>query len=147
MPRRSRGISARDLTRAFEAAAREKEQALEEFPDVVSWLKHHTRFDVADWPYEARFLLDNGVRTRVVRKSRQIGITTTACHEAVWKACTSKDRLILFVSPSDRQSKEPMKRMQRIVGANPKLYAMAPGKGDLSKSKSEIEFEIGRAHV
>jgi phage FluMu gp28-like protein len=104
--------------------------------DPLDWLEANTGFH--PFMYEAEILEDHSLRLRVIRKSRQIGITTTICHESVWKACTSNDRLILIVSPSDRQSKEPMRRIQILVKANPKLTAMI-----VSQNKSEIDFNNG----
>lgn len=102
----------------------------------VAWLQQNTGFQ--PFPYQADILGDHTLRLRVIRKSRQIGITTTICEESVWKACTSNNRLILIVSPSDRQSKEPMRRIQIIVDANPKLAALKT-----AANKSEIDFSNG----
>ena len=74
------------------------------------------------WTYEAEILRDNALSLRVIRKSRQIGITTTIAHEAVWKAYTTPNRVILIVSPSDRQSKNVMDRLQNIINANETLH-------------------------
>jgi phage FluMu gp28-like protein len=104
--------------------------------DPIIWLEVNTGFH--PFTYEAEILGDHSLRLRVIRKSRQIGITTTICHESIWKACTSDNRLILIVSPSDRQSKEPMRRIQILINANPKLAAMV-----VSQNKSEIDFNNG----
>jgi phage FluMu gp28-like protein len=104
--------------------------------EPIQWLRENTGFEPF-W-YEAKILEDHALRLRVIRKSRQIGITTTICREGIWKACTSHDRLILIVSPSDRQSKEPMRRIQIVVDANPKLATMVT-----AKNKSEIDFNNG----
>jgi phage FluMu gp28-like protein len=104
--------------------------------DPVFWLEQNTGFH--PFSYQAEILADHALRLRVIRKSRQIGITTNLCEEAIWKACTSHERLILIVSPSDRQSKEPMRRIQVTVDANPKLAAMKT-----AANKSEIDFANG----
>ncbi len=92
-----------------------------ELVDPVAWLRANTAFN--PWSYETELLRDNQLRVRVVRKSRQIGITTTIAHEAVWKAFTSK-RVILIVSPSQRQSWIVMSKIQAIVNSNPRLAAL-----------------------
>jgi phage FluMu gp28-like protein len=102
----------RELKQAHNAKARHD--------DPVEWLDAETGFKA--WPYEAEILSDHTLRLRVVRKSRQIGITTTIAHEAIWKAYTIPERLVLLVSPSDRQSKIVMTRIQAVVNSNPRLH-------------------------
>jgi phage FluMu gp28-like protein len=92
-----------------------------ELIDPVTWLRIHTGFDA--WKYEAQLLRDWAIQTRVVRKSRQVGITTTIAHEAVWKAFTKPRQRILIVSPSLRQSKMVMGIVQSILSSNQHLSA------------------------
>jgi phage FluMu gp28-like protein len=97
-------------------------QRVLELVDPVTWLRANTSFD--PWPYEAELLSDSHLRTRVVRKSRQVGITTTIAHEAVWKAFTTNKRVILIVSPSQRQSGIVMGKIRAIVNANTRLSTL-----------------------
>ncbi|MGA3404653.1 MAG: terminase large subunit [Candidatus Bathyarchaeia archaeon] len=106
-----------------------------ELIDPVAWLKVNTGFN--PWPHEMELLRDNHIRVRVVRKSRQIGITTTIAHEAVWKAFTSK-RVILIVSPSQRQSWIVMSKIQAIVNSNPRLAARVS-----VKNKNQMQLKSG----
>src|SRR5208282_1589553 len=106
-----------------------------ELVDPVAWLRANTNFN--PWPYETELLRDNQLRVRVVRKSRQIGITTTIAHEAVWKAFTSK-RVILIVSPSQRQSWIVMTKIQAIVNSNPRLTALVS-----VKNKNQMQLKNG----
>ncbi len=106
-----------------------------ELVDPVAWLRANTNFN--PWPYETELLRDNQLRVRVVRKSRQIGITTTIAHEAVWKAFTSK-RVILIVSPSQRQSWIVMSKIQAIVNSNPRLAALVS-----VKNRNQMQLKNG----
>lgn len=92
-----------------------------ELIDPVTWLRINTGFNA--WSHEAELLRDWGIRTRAVRKSRQVGITTTIAHEAVWKTFTKPRQRILIVSPSLRQSKMVMEIIQEICGSNRRLLA------------------------
>lgn len=87
-----------------------------ELIDPVAWLRTHT--DFRPWSYEAELLRSSYLRTRVVRKSRQVGITTTIAHEATWKAYTSPSMVILIVSPSLRQSEIVMRKIITVIEAN-----------------------------
>jgi hypothetical protein len=100
----------------------------------VSWLERETGFKA--WPYEADILDGCSLSLRVIRKSRQIGITTTIAHEAIWKAYTTPDRVILIVSPSDRQSKIVMTRIEAIVDMKPRLYERV-----VKKNTSELTLD------
>ncbi len=106
-----------------------------ELVDPVAWLRANTAFN--PWSYETELLRDNQLRVRVVRKSRQIGITTTIAHEAVWKAFTSK-RVILIVSPSQRQSWIVMSKIQAIVNSNPRLAALVS-----VKNRNQMQLKNG----
>jgi hypothetical protein len=90
--------------------------------DPVVWLQKNIGFEA--WRYEADIIKNHALRLRVVRKSRQIGISTTIAYESLWKACTMPGRLILIVSPSDRQSKIIMDKIQDAVGKNPGLRGL-----------------------
>jgi phage FluMu gp28-like protein len=87
----------------------------------VLWLRHKTGFK--PFPHEEQFLTDHSIKTRVVRKARQVGMTTTISREAIWKGYTARRRVILFVSPSFRQSKFVMEKIQETVSLNPDLRA------------------------
>lgn len=102
----------------------------------MAWLKENTGWQ--PFTYEAQILRDHMIRTRYVKKSRQIGITTTISKEAGWKAGTSDHRLILIVSPSFRQSQQPMNMIHATVDTTPKLYEQVT-----AKSRSEIAFKNG----
>jgi phage FluMu gp28-like protein len=104
--------------------------------DPVTWLQERLAFKA--WPYEQEVLADHGLKTRVIRKSRQIGITTTMAHEAIWKACTTPKRVILIVSPSDRQSKIVMTRIQSLVDSNEELYSQVT-----RKNTSQLDLQNG----
>lgn len=91
------------------------------------------------YPYEVDILRAHYILTRIVRKSRQIGVTTTMSKEAVWKALTTGNRLILIVSPSGRQSYHPMTMIHATVDSAPALYEH---QGEF-KSRSEITFDNG----
>ncbi len=106
-----------------------------ELVDPVAWLKVNTDFN--PWSYETALLRDNQLKVRVVRKSRQVGITTTIAHEAVWKAFTSR-RVILIVSPSQRQSWIVMSKIQAIVNSNPRLTALVS-----LKNKNQMQLKNG----
>jgi phage FluMu gp28-like protein len=105
--------------------------------DPVAWLNENTGWH--PFPYETEFLNSHYISVRVVRKSRQIGITTTFTKEAVWKALTISNRLILIVSPSGRQSYHPMTMIHATVDSAPALYEHI---GEF-KSRSEITFDNG----
>jgi hypothetical protein len=102
----------------------------------ILWLKDHVGFNV--WSYEKELLLDNALRLRVIRKSRQIGITTTISLEALWKAFVTRNRLILIVSPSGRQSNKPMTIIQSIVDGNEELAGHV-----VKKNSSELKLDNG----
>ena len=102
--------------------------------DPVTWLINNTGWQ--PFPYEAEILRDNVLRLRVIKKSRQIGITTTVAHEAIWKVFTMPNRMILIVSPSDRQSKIVMSRIQAVVNLNPRLYERVT-----AKNTSELQLD------
>lgn len=86
--------------------------------DSVLWL-----YDKLGWqpfPYQAQLLKDWQIKTRIIRKSRQVGVTTCLAMEAIYKAYTMPNRTILLISPSDRQSKILMNRIQVAVdGSKP----------------------------
>lgn len=105
-----------------------------ELLDPVAWLKSYAGF--VPWPYEEELLRDNHTKTRIVRKARQIGITTTIAHEAVWKAYTSKERVILIISPSLRQSLIVMAKIQATIDSNPYLTSMV-----FRRTKSEVHLK------
>jgi phage FluMu gp28-like protein len=102
--------------------------------DPVKWLQEYTGFK--PFSYEEQILRDHALRLRVIRKSRQIGITTTISHEALWKAFTTGKRLILIVSPSLRQSKKPMDIIQAASTVSPKVNDHV-----IRKSRTEIAFD------
>jgi phage FluMu gp28-like protein len=95
---------------------------LDNVNDPVAWLVKNAGFK--PWQYEARILQDHALRLRVIRKSRQIGISTTIAYESLWKACTMPGRLILIVSPSDRQSRVVMDIVQKAVTGNAGLRGL-----------------------
>lgn len=96
--------------------------AAREAEDPVQWLQANT--DFRPWPYERGILRDHALRLRVVRKSRQIGISTTIAYESLWKGFTMPGRLILIVSPSDRQSRLIMGKVQDAVGKSSGLRGL-----------------------
>jgi phage FluMu gp28-like protein len=107
-----------------------------ELIDPVAWLRTYT--DFRPWSYETELLRSSHLRTRVVRKSRQVGITTTIAHEAAWRAFTSPSRIILIVSPSLRQSEIVMRKIITVIDANAFLI------GQVSrKSRTEIMLTNG----
>jgi phage FluMu gp28-like protein len=108
-----------------------------ELIDPIHWLEKNTGWRAFE--YEAGILRNHRIRTRIIRKSRQIGITTTISKEAVWKALTTSNRLILIVSPSGRQSYHPMTMIHATVDSAPALYEHL---GEF-KSRSEITFDNG----
>ncbi len=107
-----------------------------ELVDPVAWVKSYAGF--VPWPYEEELLRDNHIKTRIVRKARQIGITTTIAHEAVWKAYTSKERVILIISPSLRQSLIVMAKIQATIDSDPHLASMI-----FRRNKSEVHLKNG----
>src|SRR5208282_4231330 len=94
-------------------------KTLLEVVDPVVWLEAHTGFK--PFPFQRKLIRDYRCRLRVVRKARQIGITTAIAQEAIWKAYTRPGRLILIVSPSGRQSDKPMRIIRSIVENNHEL--------------------------
>jgi phage FluMu gp28-like protein len=90
-----------------------------ELIDPATWLRANT--DFKPWPYEASLLRHSNLTTRVIRKSRQVGITTTIAHEAVWKTFTRPTSVILIVSPSLRQSEIVMTKILAAIDANASL--------------------------
>ena len=111
-----------------------------ELLDPVTWLRTHTGFNA--WPHEVELLRDWGIRTRVVRKSRQVGITTTIAHEAVWKAFTKPRTRILIVSPSLRQSKMVMEITQQICSSNQRFSPNV-----VRKNSVELQTRTGSSIV
>jgi phage FluMu gp28-like protein len=105
--------------------------------DPAAWLIQNTGW--TPFTYEAEILRAQRARTRIIKKSRQIGVTTTISKEAVWKALTMNNRLILIVSPSGRQSQQPMSIIHSTVDSAPALYEHL---GEF-KSRSEITFDNG----
>jgi hypothetical protein len=93
-----------------------------ESDDPVLWLERNTGFRA--WQYEADIIRNHAKRLRVIRKSRQIGISTTIAYESLWKACTIPNRLILIVSPSDRQSRLIMDKIQTAIQSKPELRGL-----------------------
>jgi phage FluMu gp28-like protein len=85
----------------------------------VVWLESTLGF--RPFKHQAQLLNDWQVKTRIVLKSRQVGVTTALAMEAIYKAFTASNRVILIVSPSDRQSKILMGRIQVAVDGNPAL--------------------------
>lgn len=104
--------------------------------DPIAWLQNYTGW-VPFW-YETEILSNHTLLIRIIKKSRQIGITTTISKEATWKAATTSNRLILIVSPSFRQSQQPMSMIHATVDTTPKLYDHIT-----NKSRSEIAFDNG----
>jgi phage FluMu gp28-like protein len=107
-----------------------------ELVDPVTWVHKQLGFD--PWDHQKIFLQDAMVRTRVVRKSRQVGMTTAIAYEAVWKAFNSPHRTILIISPGLRQSLIPMKRIHAVIESTPQLGAKVR-----FKSKDEIQLHNG----
>ena len=107
-----------------------------EITDPVDWLEINVHWK--PFPYQADILRDHGLRLRVIRKSRQVGITTTIAYEAIWSAFAIPHRIILIVSPSDRQSKIVMNRIQTVVNSNPRLYERVT-----TNNTSEIRLNNG----
>ena len=69
---------------------------------------------------------------------RQVGVTTTIAHEAVWRAYTNPSRIILIVSPSLRQSEIVMRKIITTIEANESLS------GQVSrKSRAEVMLATG----
>jgi len=111
-----------------------------ELLDPVTWLQTHTEFNA--WPHEVALLRDWDIQTRIIRKSRQVGVTTTIAHEALWKAVTKPRTRILIVSPSLRQSMMVMEIIQAICGSNQRIAAKV-----LRKSSSVIQIANGSSIV
>ena len=111
-----------------------------ELIDPVTWLRINTGFNA--WKHEAELLRDWTIKTRVVRKARQVGVTTTIAHEAVWKAFTKPGGLILIVSPSLRQSKMVMEITQSTISSRRHLSAQV-----LRNSKTELQLKNGSSVV
>ena len=107
-----------------------------ELIDPATWLRANTDFN--PWPYEIELLRDTRITTRVVRKSRQVGITTTIAYEAIWKAFTRPSSSILIISPSLRQSEIVMRKVLNALDANPLLSEQLT-----RKSKTEITLTNG----
>jgi phage FluMu gp28-like protein len=108
--------------------------------DPVSWLAANTGF--SSWKHQETFLRDAPMKTRVVRKSRQIGMTTAIAHEALWKAFNTKGSRILIVSPGLRQSLIPMDRIRATVAANRKLMSRV-----VSQNRIELRLNNGSSIV
>jgi phage FluMu gp28-like protein len=107
-----------------------------ELVDPVIWVRKELGFDA--WDHQKRFLQDAFVTTRVVRKSRQIGMTTTIAWEALWKAFTAPARTVLIISPGLRQSLIPMSKIHEKIESNPQLATKVR-----VKSKDEIQLYNG----
>jgi phage FluMu gp28-like protein len=107
-----------------------------ELIDPVVWLEAYTGFK--PYPYQAKVLRDYKIRLRVIRKSRQIGMTTAVAQEAIWKAYTGDNRVILIVSPSDRQSKILMNKITATIGKNRKLLENV-----VRRNRNELELSNG----
>ncbi len=108
--------------------------------DPIPWLEANLAFH--PFPYQAQLIRDHNIKTRVVRKSRQIGITTALAKESIWKTFTKPPRTILIISPSDRQSKIPMQRIQTDVDANPNLREQVT-----RKNTSELWLKNGSSII
>ena len=102
------------LLTTLPAPAIASSEGVEEGP--VPWLERNLGFH--PFPYQAQLLGDWQVKTRIIRKSRQVGITTALAMEAIYKAYATGSRTILIISPSDRQSKILMGRIQVAVDGN-----------------------------
>src|SRR5208282_1654388 len=111
-------------------------KSLLQLVDPVVWLEAQTGFK--PYPYQAKILRDHKIRLRVIRKSRQIGMTTAIAQEAIWKAYTGGNKVILIVSPSDRQSKIVMKKVTTTIRKNEKLV-----KSVVRSNSSELELSNG----
>lgn len=114
----------------------EYQKRILELVDPVSWLKANTDFN--PWPHEVELLRGARLTTRVVRKSRQVGITTTIAYESIWKAFTRPSSVILIVSPSLRQSEIVMRKVLGTVDTNVFL-----GEQLTRKSMTEITLTNG----
>ena len=108
--------------------------------DPVTWVRERLNFHA--WNHQKKFLADAMVHTRIVRKSRQVGMTTTIGYEAVWKAFNIPKRIILIVSPGLRQSLIPMNRIHAIIETSPQLEERVG-----VKSKDEIQLRNGSSIV
>jgi phage FluMu gp28-like protein len=110
--------------------------------DPVEWI----RLNCSGWqpfPYQAQLLRDWMIKTRVVRKSRQIGITTALAKECCFKAFTQPNRLILVISPGDRQSRVLMRKVQQeTVDRNPALSSQV-----MKKNTSELHLANGSSII
>ncbi|MGO9644778.1 MAG: terminase large subunit domain-containing protein [Candidatus Bathyarchaeia archaeon] len=104
--------------------------------DPVVWLEAHTGFK--PFPHQAQLIRDYRCRLRVVRKARQIGITTAIAQEAIWRTFTRLSLLILIVSPSGRQSDRPMRIIQGIVDNSPELAAHV-----INENRNELSLDNG----
>jgi len=111
-------------------------QRLLDLTDPVEWLRTKTGFK--PFPYQIQILQDAHLKRRVIRKARQIGITTTIAHEVVWKALTKPNGLILIVSPSQSQSNVVMNKIQAILATNREL-----SKEIRRKRINEVKFRNG----
>jgi phage FluMu gp28-like protein len=109
---------------------------LQQLLNPSAWLERFTGWRA--WGYETEILNDNSLRLRVIRKARQIGITTTIGYEVIWKAYTSAKRVILIVSPSERQSKIVMTRIQAVIDSNEALYKRVQ-----RKNTSQVDLDNG----
>lgn len=108
--------------------------------DPVVGVTANLGFDL--WNHQKIFLRDARVRTRVVRKSRQVGMTTTISHEALWKALTFPWRIILIISPGLRQSRIPMDKIHSIITNHPRLAPHI-----VSETRDSLQFTNGSSIV
>jgi phage FluMu gp28-like protein len=108
--------------------------------DPVVWLASWLGF--VPWDHQIAFLRDAFVRTRVVRKSRQVGMTTAIALEALWKAVNIPKRMILIVSPGLRQSLIPLDKIHSIIDQNPSLKSSV-----ISATRDGLEFVNGSSII
>lgn len=107
------------------------------FIDPVPWLIENVDFH--PYEYEIEFLRDYQIKRRIVRKSRQIGMTTTFSYEALFKALNFANRMILFVSPGQRQSIEAMEKGTRPgIMTNQKIQSRL-----VIDNRTEVKFNNG----
>jgi hypothetical protein len=113
-----------------------QEQILRQAGDPCEWLQD--RLGWQPFQYQAQLLKDCHVKTRIIRKSRQVGVTTALGMESTWKAYTMPNRTILIISPSDRQSRILMNRIQTAVDGSEQLRQLVT-----RKNTTELWLENG----
>lgn len=83
-----------------------------EQPDQLAWFRD--RLDFHPDPYQAQILLSSS-NLGILNCSRQWGKTVTMAAKAVQHAYCAPERMVVVVSPAERQSREFMRRVRAHV--------------------------------